>query len=35
LDFGAEDANDLYQSLAEVFGERKAWIVDEIQNVPG
>ena len=35
MGFGAEDANDLYQSLAEVFGERKVWIVDEIQNVPG
>ena len=35
IGFGAEDANDLYQSLAEVFGERKVWIVDEIQNVPG
>ena len=35
LGFGAQDANDLYQSLAETFGERKVWIVDEIQNVPG
>jgi len=35
IGFGAEDANDLYQSLAEVFGERKVWIVDEIQNIPG
>jgi predicted AAA+ superfamily ATPase len=35
LGFGAQDSNDLYQSLAETFGERKIWIVDEIQNVPG
>jgi len=35
LGFGAQDANDLYQSLAETFGERKVWIVDEIHNVPG
>jgi predicted AAA+ superfamily ATPase len=35
LGFQAEDANDLYQSLVEAFGERKVFIVDEIQNVTG
>lgn len=35
LGFQAEDANDLYQSLVELFGERKVFIIDEIQNVSG
>jgi uncharacterized protein len=35
LGFQAEDANDLYQMLVEVFGERKIFIVDEVQNIPG
>ncbi|MBN2387235.1 MAG: ATP-binding protein [Anaerolineales bacterium] len=35
LGFQAEDANDLYQLLVEGFGERKIFIIDEIQNVPG
>ena len=35
LGFEAQDANDLYQVLVELFGERKIFIVDEIQNVPG
>jgi uncharacterized protein len=35
LGFQAEDANDLYQALVELFGERKVFIIDEIQNVPG
>lgn len=35
LSFRAEDANDLYQALLELFGERKTFILDEIQNVPG
>ncbi|MFZ5903210.1 MAG: ATP-binding protein [Chloroflexota bacterium] len=35
LGFGAEDANDLFQMLVEVFGERRAFIIDEIQNIPG
>ena len=35
LNFQAEEANDLYQSLVEVFGERKIFVIDEIQNVPG
>ena len=35
LGFQAQDANDLYQSLVEVFGERKIFIIDEIQNVEG
>lgn len=35
LGFQAEDANDLYQSLVELFGERKTFIVDEIQNMVG
>jgi hypothetical protein len=35
LGFQAEDANDLYQALAELFGERKVFIIDEVQNVSG
>lgn len=35
LGFCAEDANDLYQTLIEVFGERKIFIIDEIQNIDG
>jgi hypothetical protein len=35
LGFQAEDANDLYQALLEVFGERKIFVLDEVQNVPG
>ncbi len=35
MGFGAQDSNDLYQSLAETFGERKVRIVNEIQNVSG
>jgi predicted AAA+ superfamily ATPase len=35
LGFQAEDSNDLYQMLVELFGERKVFIIDEIQNVIG
>jgi len=35
LGFQAEDANDLYQMLVETFGERKIFIMDEVQNIPG
>jgi len=35
LGFQAEDANDLYQALVEAFGERRIFLVDEIQNIPG
>jgi predicted AAA+ superfamily ATPase len=35
LGFQAEDANDLYQQLVELFGERQTFIIDEIQNVTG
>jgi predicted AAA+ superfamily ATPase len=35
LGFAAEDANDLYALLVELFGERGIFVVDEIQNVPG
>ena len=35
LGFHAEDANDLYQILVELFGERKVFIIDEVQNVTG
>ncbi len=35
LGFQAEDANNLYQSLVEVFGERKVFVIDEVQNIPG
>jgi uncharacterized protein len=35
LGFEADDANDLYGFLVELFGERRIFVVDEIQNVPG
>ncbi len=35
LGFGADDANDLYGLLVELFGERSVFVIDEIQNVPG
>lgn len=35
IGFQAQDANDLFQLLVEIFGERKIFILDEIQNVPG
>ena len=35
LNFQADDINDLYQSLLEIFGERKTFILDEIQNISG
>jgi predicted AAA+ superfamily ATPase len=35
LGFAADDANALYASLVEMFGERGIFVVDEIQNVPG
>jgi uncharacterized protein len=35
MDFDAEDANDLYTHLLELFGERGIFILDEIQNVAG
>jgi predicted AAA+ superfamily ATPase len=35
LGFQAEDATDLYKVLLEVFGERKIFIIDEVQNIPG
>lgn len=34
LGFRAEDANDLYQALVETFGERKTFVIDEVQNIP-
>jgi len=35
IDFAAGDFNDLYQALVEVFGQRRVFIIDEIQNIPG
>jgi predicted AAA+ superfamily ATPase len=35
LGFQAEDMNDLYQTMIEVFGERKIFFLDEIQNSSG
>lgn len=35
LGFQAEDATALYQTLLELFGERKVFIIDEVQNIPG
>lgn len=35
LGFRAEDADGLYQMLVEIFGDRKIFMIDEIQNIPG
>lgn len=35
LGFQADDADDLYQMLVEVYGDRKIFIIDEVQNIPG
>ncbi len=35
LGFQADDSNDLYQALIEVFGERKTFVIDEVQNISG
>jgi hypothetical protein len=35
LGFQAEDATDLHQNLMELFGERKIFVIDEVQNVTG
>jgi predicted AAA+ superfamily ATPase len=34
LGFKAEDADGLYQILIEVFGDRKVFLIDEVQNIP-
>lgn len=33
--FQADDFNDLFQLLVEIYGERKTFIIDEIQNIQG
>jgi predicted AAA+ superfamily ATPase len=35
LGFAADDANALLSALAEVFGERRAFVLDEVQNIAG
>ncbi|HNB51092.1 MAG TPA: ATP-binding protein [Anaerolineales bacterium] len=35
IGFQAEDTNDLYQVMVELFGERKIFVLDEVQNIPG
>lgn len=35
IGFQAEDANYLYQILLEIFGERKIFVIDEVQNIEG
>jgi hypothetical protein len=35
LGFQADDFNDLYKVMVEVFGSRTVLLVDEIQNIPG
>ena len=35
LGFEADDATLLYRHLVELYGERRIFIVDEIQNIPG
>lgn len=34
LEFRADDIDELYQRLVEVFDERRIFILDEVQNVP-
>ncbi len=33
--FDASKFNDIYEALVELFGEKKAFLIDEIQNVDG
>jgi len=35
LGFQSEDASHLYQVLVETFGERKTFVIDEVQNISG
>lgn len=35
LGFQVDEVNDLYQELVEIFGPRKIFVVDEIQNLSG
>jgi predicted AAA+ superfamily ATPase len=35
LGFQPDDANHLYQMLVETFGERKIFVIDEVQNIIG
>jgi hypothetical protein len=35
LGFTPEDANDLYGHLVALFGDRRIWLLDEVQNVSG
>jgi len=35
LGFTADNANELYGALVELFGARGIFVIDEIQNVPG
>ena len=35
LGFEADDATFLYRHLVELYGERRIFIVDEVQNIPG
>ncbi len=34
IDFKVDDLNDLYETFLELYGEKKAFFFDEIQNVP-
>jgi len=34
IDFGVEDFNDLYEAFLELYGEKRVFFFDEIQNVP-
>ena len=35
IGFQADDSNDLYRALVETFGERKTFVIDEVQNISG
>lgn len=35
IGFAADDFNDIFSVLVELFGERKIFIIDEIQNIQG
>jgi uncharacterized protein len=34
VDFGVDDFNNLYEAFLEIYGERKVFFFDEIQNAP-
>ncbi len=35
INFKAENLNDLYEVLVELYGDKKVFFLDEVQNIPG